>query len=70
METFDTVFESTVPVLVGVNAGLLATGSVLGTAVTGEARSGVYFAPEASPTFCIIPSGVRSPSERAVIWTW
>lgn len=29
-----------------------------------------YFEPEASATFCIIPSGVRSRSERAVIWTW
>jgi hypothetical protein len=28
-----------------------------------------YFAPEASETFCIIFSGVRSASERAVTWT-
>ena len=28
-----------------------------------------YFAPEASATFWTMPSGVRSRSDRAVIWT-
>lgn len=57
------------PDLVGVNAGFEATGGG-GPEDGGGALPAEYFAPEESATFCTIPSGVRSRSDRAVIWTW
>lgn len=58
------------PDLVGVNAGFEVTGGGGPEEDGGGALPAEYFAPEASSTFCIMPSGVRSRSERAVIWTW
>jgi hypothetical protein len=53
---------------VGVNTGFDATaGAAVGAA---EALPAEYFEPEASATFWIMPSGVRSRSDRAVTWTW
>lgn len=55
---------------VGVNTGFDATtgfGAAVGATGVLPAE---YFEPEASATFWIMPSGVRSRSDRAVIWTW
>lgn len=55
------------PTLVGVNAGLDATGGA-GAAAEAEfvASPPEYLDPEALATFSTIPSGVRSRSVRAV----
>jgi hypothetical protein len=53
------------PDRVGLKAGLFAGGG--GPDDEGDgALPAEYFAPDASATFCTIPSGVRSRSERAV----
>jgi len=59
------------PDRLGVKAGLEATGGGgLEAGVTaGPCEEAEYLEPDASPTRWIIPSGVRSPSARAVIWT-
>lgn len=54
---------------VGLKAGLEAVGGGGPEEVLGGLLGAEYFAPEASATFCTMPSGVRSRSERAVIWT-
>lgn len=54
---------------VGVNAGFEATDGFV-AAATGGASPLEYFEPEASATFWVILSGLRSRSDRAVIWTW
>jgi hypothetical protein len=57
------------PTDVGVKTGFLdATGG--GPLEEGMLGPPEYFAPEASATFWMILSGVRSASERAVTWTW
>lgn len=59
------------PVLFGVNTGLVATEGLEDTLTGGWASEAAeYLAPDASATFCTIPSGVKSLSERAVICTW
>jgi hypothetical protein len=63
------------PDRVGVKTGLLATGGrgpVEADVVeaTGVWDSAEYLAPEESATLCTMPAGERSPSARAVIWTW
>lgn len=61
------VFDPTPPVRAGVKTGLLAIGG-LGAAVTGGGSvAEEYLDPDESATFCMMPSGVRSPSERAGI---
>jgi hypothetical protein len=61
------------PDLVGVKTGLLATGGRGPVDVEPEEmgawESDEYFEPEESATRWIMPSGVRWPSARAVIWT-
>lgn len=60
------------PDLVGVKTGLLAMGGGpvdVEPEETGACESAEYFEPEESATRWIIPSGVRWPSARAVIWT-
>lgn len=58
------------PVRLGVNTGFVATGGFAGAvAGAGGEFEEEYLAPDASETFWRIPSGVRSRSERAVIWT-
>ena len=54
---------------VGVKAGFEDTGG-RGAAAVEEELPPEYFEPEASDTFCTMDSGVKSRSERAVIWTW
>jgi hypothetical protein len=58
------------PDRVGVKTGLDAGGLGGPDAAGGGAELEEYLAPEASATFCTMPSGVRSESDRAVIWTW
>jgi hypothetical protein len=53
------------PTRVGVKAGFEVTGG--GGPRNPGAVAGEYFEPEESATFCIMPSGVRSRSDRAVI---
>ena len=55
---------------VGLKTGFDAVGggALLGGAVVELPAE--YFAPEASATFWTMLSGVRSRSDRAVIWTW
>lgn len=60
----------TPPDLVGLKAGLEATGGAGPEDGVEAALLEEYFAPEASATFFTMPSGVRSRSDRAVIWTW
>lgn len=55
---------------VGVKTGLEAIEGLVAAATGGGASLLEYFAPEASATFRMMLSGVRSRSERAVIWTW
>jgi len=55
---------------VGVKAGFEATAGFVEAATGGGASLLEYFEPEASATFWMMPSGVRSRSDRAVIWTW
>lgn len=50
---------------VGVKAGLDATIGFVAAATGGAPAE--YFEPDASATFCMIPSGVRSRSDLAVI---
>lgn len=52
---------------VGVKAGFDATGGLVLVATGGGALPAEYLEPEESATFCIIPSGVKSRSDRAVI---
>jgi len=56
------------PDRVGLKAGFEVMGGGPVDVFTGAALPAEYFAPEASETFCTIPSGVRSRSDRAVIW--
>jgi hypothetical protein len=53
------------PIRVGVKTGFEATGG--GGACNSDIVVDEYFEPEASATFCIILSGLRSWSDRAVI---
>ena len=55
---------------VGLKTGLEANGGGGPEDAGGGALLEEYFAPEASATFLTMLSGVRSRSERAVIWTW
>lgn len=57
------------PDLVGLKTGFEATGGG-GPDCEAVDPPPEYLAPEASETFCTILSGVRSRSDRAVIWTW
>ena len=50
-------------------AGFEDTGGA-GPAAGAGALPTEYFEPDASATFWTMPSGVRSRSDRAVIWTW
>lgn len=54
---------------VGVKTGFEDTGG-WGPLLLEDAAPAEYLEPEASDTFWTIDSGVRSRSERAVIWTW
>lgn len=54
---------------VGVKAGLEETGGG-GPLLLGSDPPPEYLEPEASDTFLMMDSGVRSRSDRAVIWTW
>ena len=54
---------------VGLKAGFDASGGGSEDGV-GATLPAEYLAPDASATFLTMPSGVRSRSERAVIWTW
>ena len=55
---------------VGLKAGFEATGGGGPEDDGGAALPAEYFAPDASATFWTMASGVRSRSDRAVIWTW
>lgn len=61
--------EELPPVRVGVKAGFEETGGA-GPVEAEGALPAEYLEPDASATFCTMPSGVRSRSDRAVIWTW
>jgi hypothetical protein len=54
---------------VGVKAGFEVTDGFVAAATSGGALPAEYFDPEASATFCMIPSGVKSRSDLAVICT-
>lgn len=56
------------PERVGLKTGFEATGGGGPPCALVEAPP-EYFAPDASATFCTMLSGVRSRSDRAVIWT-
>jgi hypothetical protein len=58
------------PDRVGLKAGLEVTGGGGPDDGGGAALPAEYLAPDASATFCTMLSGVRSRSDRAVIWTW
>jgi hypothetical protein len=64
------LYDEPVPLCVGVNTGFDGTTGFGATAGADEALPAEYLAPEASATFRAILSGVRSRSDRAVIWTW
>jgi hypothetical protein len=54
---------------VGVKAGFADIAGFVDVATGGGASPAEYLEPEESATFFMMPSGVRSLSERAVIWT-
>jgi hypothetical protein len=56
------------PIDFGVKTGFLAATG--GGPPEGMFAPPEYFAPEASETFWMIFSGLRSASDRAVTWTW
>jgi len=57
------------PTLLGMKTGLDATGGA-GPLDWVVAAPPLYFEPDESATFWTMLSGVRSLSDRAVIWTW